>query len=265
MHHPVAMANRQEPNGRSAHEVALPDENRQSWRPQDDGYPGRRRPSSEEDDRFEEGRFAQYRDRFDRDRFARDRFERERDERERDHFGHWEDRVAREHSYPSYPGSFEDRYEREHATMSEERAAVRGISDRDRDRLRGPRGYGVEDGGPNPGTGGGGLRNRQRERHGAAGGQPARTGFRGKGPANFMRSDERIRELVCEALTEDDRVDATHVEVRVMAGEVTLMGTLDDRQQKRAAEECVETVAGVRDVQNQIRVVARPDDGKASR
>jgi osmotically-inducible protein OsmY len=77
---------------------------------------------------------------------------------------------------------------------------------------------------------------------------------RGKGPAGYQRSDERIRELVCESLTDDDEIDASQVEVGVTGGEVTLSGTVDDRRTKRACEDCAYTVSGVRDVQNRLRV-----------
>ncbi len=77
---------------------------------------------------------------------------------------------------------------------------------------------------------------------------------RGKGPAGYQRSDERIRELVCESLTDDDEIDASHIEVGVSNGEVTLSGTIDDRRTKRAAEDCAYSVSGVRDVQNRLRV-----------
>lgn len=79
-------------------------------------------------------------------------------------------------------------------------------------------------------------------------------GHRGKGPSGYTRSDERIRESVCEALADDDRVDASNIEVTVKAGEVILTGTVEDRMQKRMAEECIENLSGVKDVQNQLRV-----------
>lgn len=81
---------------------------------------------------------------------------------------------------------------------------------------------------------------------------------RGKGPAGYRRSDERIRELVCESLTDDDEIDALDIAVSVTGGEVTLSGTVDDRRAKRAAEDCAYSVTGVRDVQNRLRV---RDDG----
>ena len=77
----------------------------------------------------------------------------------------------------------------------------------------------------------------------------------GKGPQGFQRSDERIKEMVHEALTDHGDVDATHIAVDVKNGEVMLTGTVEDRQTKRLAEDVVERVTGVRDVQNHIRIM----------
>jgi len=49
-------------------------------------------------------------------------------------------------------------------------------------------------------------------------------------------------------------VDATEIEVSVMDGNVTLSGSVNDRNQKRRAEEVVEHLSGVRDVTNNVRV-----------
>ena len=81
-----------------------------------------------------------------------------------------------------------------------------------------------------------------------------RESYRGRGPKNYRRSDERIREDVCERLTDDHYVDATDIEVNVQNGIVTLSGSVDDRGAKRRAEDVAESVSGVSDVQNQIRV-----------
>lgn len=78
---------------------------------------------------------------------------------------------------------------------------------------------------------------------------------RGKGPLNYRRTDERIRELVCEALAEDDQVDATQIEVSVSEGIVTLAGAVRDRPAKRMAEDVVDRVWGVRDVHNLLEIV----------
>lgn len=76
---------------------------------------------------------------------------------------------------------------------------------------------------------------------------------RGRGPKNYARSDDRIREDVNDRLTEDVWVDASEIEVSVTDGEVTLAGTVDDRRTKRRAEDCADAVSGVKHVQNNLR------------
>jgi osmotically-inducible protein OsmY len=83
---------------------------------------------------------------------------------------------------------------------------------------------------------------------------------RGRGPGNYTRSDERILEDVCDQLTEDWRVDASNIQVTVKEGEVTLDGTVDSRQAKRRAEDCVHDLSGVKHVQNNLRIQDRPSD-----
>jgi len=77
---------------------------------------------------------------------------------------------------------------------------------------------------------------------------------RGKGPKNYVRSEERIREDVSDRLSEDWRVDASEIEVTVSGSEVTLTGYVLDRDQRRRAEDIAESVSGVTHVQNNIRV-----------
>jgi osmotically-inducible protein OsmY len=77
---------------------------------------------------------------------------------------------------------------------------------------------------------------------------------RGRGPKGYTRSDERIREDVCDRLTDDAVVDASEIEVLVSAAEVTLNGSVGSRAEKRRAEDCVESVMGVGHVQNNLRV-----------
>jgi len=79
---------------------------------------------------------------------------------------------------------------------------------------------------------------------------------RGKGPLGYARSDERIREAVCEALTDDPHVDASNIEVVVHNGEVILTGSVEDRYAKRLTEDIVAGCLGVNDVQNNLRVAA---------
>jgi len=76
----------------------------------------------------------------------------------------------------------------------------------------------------------------------------------GRGPKNYVRSDERIREDVCDRLCDHEWVDASDIEVTVKSGEITLTGVVADRLSKRTIEDLAEAVSGVKDVQNQLRV-----------
>lgn len=97
-----------------------------------------------------------------------------------------------------------------------------------------------------------------RERHEAF--PPPAAGFRGRGPKNYQRSDQRIVEDLCERLTDDDDIDASGIEVDVKQGVVTLAGTVGERWMKHRAEDLAGRCGGVRDVENRIRVVR--DDGR---
>jgi BON domain len=92
---------------------------------------------------------------------------------------------------------------------------------------------------------------------GGAGAQQRRQDLgahRGKGPRGYRRSDDRIREDVCDCLTDDPRIDASNIEVLVKECEVTLSGSVTSRGDKRRAEDLVESISGVRDVNNNLRV-----------
>ena len=66
--------------------------------------------------------------------------------------------------------------------------------------------------------------------------------YAGRGPRGYQRTDERMWEDVCARLTDDPRVDASDIEVRV------------EREEKRRAEDAIERITGVRDVHNHLRV-----------
>jgi osmotically-inducible protein OsmY len=76
----------------------------------------------------------------------------------------------------------------------------------------------------------------------------------GRGPRGYRRSDERIRDDVCERLWDEGMVDASDVDVSVENGEVTLDGTVNSRFEKRLAENTAEAARGVTDVHNRLRV-----------
>jgi osmotically-inducible protein OsmY len=93
-----------------------------------------------------------------------------------------------------------------------------------------------------------------------AGGARGRYGYAGRGPKDYQRSDERIREEISDRMTDDDTLDASNLTVQVQKGEVTLTGSVTTREQKRRAEDLAEGISGVREVTNSLRV-ARETEG----
>ena len=79
---------------------------------------------------------------------------------------------------------------------------------------------------------------------------------RGRGPKNYARSDERIREDVSEHLADDETIDAGDITVEVSDGVVTLSGSVDTRRLKHRAEDIADCCSGVKDVQNRLTVKA---------
>lgn len=78
----------------------------------------------------------------------------------------------------------------------------------------------------------------------------------------YRRSDERVREDVCEMLGAADDIDPTDIEVAVSNGEVTLTGTVSERRMKLIAEELTERINGVNEIHNLLRV-KRDEPGSA--
>lgn len=78
--------------------------------------------------------------------------------------------------------------------------------------------------------------------------------YRGRGPKNYKRPDERIYDDVNKRLSDDDLVDASDVVVEVHGGDVILAGAVADRPSKRRVENIAESVSGVHNVENRIRV-----------
>jgi hypothetical protein len=87
---------------------------------------------------------------------------------------------------------------------------------------------------------------------------------RGRGPKGYRRSDERIREDVSDRLTDDSWLDANGIEVAVSDAEVTLSGTVRSREDKKRAEALAESVSGVDNVQNNLRIDRATDTPSAS-
>lgn len=92
-------------------------------------------------------------------------------------------------------------------------------------------------------------------RHGSGGqGYSEYGAHRGKGPKGYTRSDDRLKEVICEKLTDDPMIDASEINVEVTNQIVKLTGTVDDRSTKYEVEELIERCGGVKDIDNQLRV-----------
>ncbi len=78
--------------------------------------------------------------------------------------------------------------------------------------------------------------------------------YTGLGPRGYVRSDEDIQEEVCSRLAANGQLDASDVEVQVNNHEVTLKGNVNNRSDKRLAEDIADTVFGVDDIHNELRI-----------
>ncbi|HIE4198751.1 TPA: BON domain-containing protein, partial [Burkholderia cenocepacia] len=75
-----------------------------------------------------------------------------------------------------------------------------------------------------------------------------------RGPKGYTRSDERIREDVCERLAHALEIDVSDVTVQVRDGRVELDGTVPARWMKHDIEDLADGCMGVQDVENRVRV-----------
>ena len=73
----------------------------------------------------------------------------------------------------------------------------------------------------------------------------------GKGPKGWP-SDEKIKNNVSLGLYLNPEVPTRDIAVKVDQGVVTLEGVVCDREEKKAAEECIENLPGVIDVLNKL-------------
>jgi hypothetical protein len=96
-------------------------------------------------------------------------------------------------------------------------------------------------------------------------GLQARGAFRVESPRGYKRSSDNLGEQICDRLESHGGVNASEIEVQVQEDEVTLSGRVASREQKRLAEQCAESVRGIRDVHNHLSVDSSlEDEGYAS-
>ena len=80
---------------------------------------------------------------------------------------------------------------------------------------------------------------------------------RGKGPKNYIRSIERIKDDASDRLMQDTLVDASDVEMEVNGTDLILSGTVNSLFEKHRAEALVANVSGVKEVENKLRIKNR--------
>jgi hypothetical protein len=74
------------------------------------------------------------------------------------------------------------------------------------------------------------------------------------GPKGYQRTDERIREEICDELMQMDHIDSSEMTVEVVAAKVTLEGTVPERWMKHDIEDLADACPGVKEVDNRIRI-----------
>lgn len=79
-------------------------------------------------------------------------------------------------------------------------------------------------------------------------------GYRGRGPRRAQPGDDDLLDMVCERLAANADIDASEIEVSVREGTVVLAGTVPSRQARRDAEAIAESLRGVHEVENRLRV-----------
>ncbi len=85
--------------------------------------------------------------------------------------------------------------------------------------------------------------------------------YRGKGPKGYQRSDARIQEEVSDRLSDDRHIDASDIEISVQNSEVVLSGTVESRMAKRHAEDLAESISGVQNVENRLKIKREDQSG----
>jgi hypothetical protein len=154
-----------------------------------------------------------------------------------DHEQHYGEGQRREHDQAS-PGRHEVGQERVEQLRERERQGSRGYSDH---RIAGNQ------------------ERHTRSQYPGYGYRPAYSSdwwgpYAGRGPKSYQRSDERIREDICEHLTVHPAIDASEIVVVVTNGEVTLSGSVESRAIRRLVEALTDAVPGVKDIHNNLQV-----------
>jgi osmotically-inducible protein OsmY len=90
-----------------------------------------------------------------------------------------------------------------------------------------------------------------------------RTRWGRRGPKGFKRSDVRLKDDIAERLMYSEDIDPSDVTLEVKDAKVTLDGTVPERWMRYAIDDIAESVMGVEDVENNIRVRRTGDESTA--
>jgi hypothetical protein len=80
-----------------------------------------------------------------------------------------------------------------------------------------------------------------------------------RGPKGYQRSDDRLREEIIDKLLQQSDIELDEIEVDVSGGRVTLSGGIEDRRTKHQIEDIVDSVWGVKDIANNLRIQSGTD------
>jgi osmotically-inducible protein OsmY len=79
--------------------------------------------------------------------------------------------------------------------------------------------------------------------------------FRGRGPRNYRPTDDRIRERLCESLTDHAEIDAAQLELEVECGIVKLHGKVRDELMKDRLIAAIQDVYGVVGIVDRVELI----------
>jgi osmotically-inducible protein OsmY len=74
------------------------------------------------------------------------------------------------------------------------------------------------------------------------------------GPKGYQRTDQRMREDICDQLMRTGHIDSSDVTVEVSGAKVRLDGSVPARWMKHAIEDVADGCPGVQDIENRISV-----------
>src|SRR5512146_1667616 len=80
------------------------------------------------------------------------------------------------------------------------------------------------------------------------------------GPKGYQRTDQRMREDICDQLMRTGHIDSSDVTVEVSGAKVQLDGSVPARWMKHAIENLADVCPGVQDIKNRISV-KKPSSG----